>query len=274
MDDVFVGSEALSSGLLTRGQLRWNYRPIYPDVYVSRASRPSLAQRTVAAWLWSRRRGVVAGLAASALHGAQVSESADVELIWRSGRPPPGIVVRRQRVEADEIADIAGLPVTTPARTALDLARHAQRDEAVAGLDALAYATGLTLSSVQPLVDRYRGCRGVGGAITALHLMDGGSSSATATRIRLKLVGAGFPAPRTQIPVSDGQALTHVALGYEAPRVGVVVGDRAPEILTRMGWTMISTAHASSLGAVVYLVRAALIERGFPPWRLRQESGG
>ncbi|MGA5466140.1 hypothetical protein [Mycobacterium sp. NPDC050041] len=272
MEDVFVGSEAVSRGALTRGQLRWHYRPIHPDVYISRASIPSLAQRTAAAWLWSKRRGVVAGLAASALHGARVSDDADVELIWRCGRPPPGIVARKERIDPDEITEIGGLPVTTPSRTVLDLARHAGRDTAVVNMDALAHAAALTRSDVEPLIDRYRGGRGVDQARAALELMDGGSASAVQTMVRLKLMAAGLPAPRTQIPVTDGTALAHVALGYEAPKVGVVFGDEAPDVVLRSGWTMVSTTHAFNIGGLICLVRAAVIERGYPLWRLRAEQ--
>lgn len=132
MDDVFIGSEALAGGALTRGQLRWNFQALFPDVYTPKDATPSLSQRTIGAWLWSGRRGVIAGLAAAALHGAHwVDESTDVEMIWRCGRPPCGIVVRNERIESDEIVEIEGLPVTSPERAALDLARHAPRDTVV-----------------------------------------------------------------------------------------------------------------------------------------------
>jgi len=65
-------------------------------------------------------------------------------MIWRSCRSPSGIVVRNERVEADEIVEIDNMSVTSPARTALDLARHLPRDVAVRHLDALAGATGVT----------------------------------------------------------------------------------------------------------------------------------
>ena len=42
MDAPIVGSVAVASGALTRGQLRWNYRPIFPDVYI-----PKFAERTL-----------------------------------------------------------------------------------------------------------------------------------------------------------------------------------------------------------------------------------
>jgi hypothetical protein len=273
VDDVFIGSEALVGGVLSRGRLRWNYRAIFPDVYIPKEATPSLSHRTIGAWLWSGRRGVIAGLAAAALHGARwVDESADVELIWRCGRPPPGIVVRNERIETDEIVKIAGLPVTTPERTALDLAKHAPRDSAVPRLDALARATGVTVSDVLPLVDRYRGARGLCRSIPALSLMDGGSQSPRESLVRLALIDAGFPAPRTEFTVTDGATLALVAMGYEAPMVGVEFGTGTPEFLVRAGWTMIPAADVHNPHVIVYLVRAAVIERGYPLWRLQRLS--
>ena len=107
--------------------------------------RPRFSADTVGAWLWSGRNGVIAGRAAAALHGALwIDALTPIEMIWRSGRSPSGIVARNERIEGDEIIVIAGLPVTTPQRTAFDLARLLPRDPAVAHLDALARATGVT----------------------------------------------------------------------------------------------------------------------------------
>ena len=112
MDEVFIGSAALARGGLTRGRLRWHYRAIFPDVYVPKLVAPSLAQNTFGAWLWSGRNGVITGRAAAAMHGAlRVSAATPIEMIWRSGRPPPGIVVRNERIDTDEIMPINGLLV-------------------------------------------------------------------------------------------------------------------------------------------------------------------
>jgi hypothetical protein len=273
MEDVFIGSEALAGGVLSRGQLRWNYRAIFPDVYIHKDATPSFPHRTIGAWLWSGRRGVIAGLAAAALHGARwADESADVELIWRCGRPPPGIVARNEHIATDEIVEIAGLPVTTPERTALDLARHGPRDPAVTRLDALARATGVTVSGVLPLVDRYRGARGLCRSVAALSLMDGGSQSPRETSVRLALIDAGFPTPRTQFTVTEENTSALIAMGYEAPMVGVEFGTGTPEFLVRAGWTMIPAADVRNPQVIVYLVRAAVIERGYPLWRLQRLS--
>jgi hypothetical protein len=135
----FVGSEALAEGLLTRGQLRWNYRAVQPGVYVPKDAEPGVAVNARAAWLWSGRQGVIAGRAAAALHGARwVDPCTPIEIIAEHTRPRPGIIVREERISADEIAAVGDMAVTTPARTALDLGRHLPREIAVAQLDALA----------------------------------------------------------------------------------------------------------------------------------------
>ena len=52
----------------------------------------TLRQRTIAAWLWSHRQGVIAGLTAAAWHGSKwVDEHLPIELIWSNARPPRGL---------------------------------------------------------------------------------------------------------------------------------------------------------------------------------------
>src|SRR6185369_9092776 len=111
----FVGSEALASGVLTRYELRRYYRAIMPDVYLDKRVQPTFRQRTLAAYLWSRREAVVSGLAASALHGAKwIDDNSPVELIWGNARSPHGVVTRDQLLLVNEIQRLDGVRVTTP----------------------------------------------------------------------------------------------------------------------------------------------------------------
>ncbi|EUA51872.1 hypothetical protein I552_2819 [Mycobacterium xenopi 3993] len=126
-------------------------------------------QRARAAWLWSRRRGVIAGHSASALHGAKwVDARAPAALLYDYRRPPSGIRTWSDRVDDDEIQLIAGMSVTTPARTALDLACRNPVGKAVAAIDSLARATHLKMADVELLTDRYKGRRGIRRARIAL----------------------------------------------------------------------------------------------------------
>src|SRR6185312_9614376 len=252
MSEVLVGSEVLTRGALTRGRLRWNYRAIIPDIYIPKQTLPSLRDRTVGAWLWSSRGGVVAGRAAAALHGARwIDATTPIDLIWQCGRPPDGIVVRNERIDADEIVEIFGLPVTSIERTAMDLARHLPRDLAVRHLDALSAATDVKATDVALLEDRHPRARGLPRARIALDLMDGGAQSPKETWLRLVLIDAGLPAPRTQIRVSDGVSAAFIDMGYEEPMVGLDyegkhhANDREQyvydigraELIERQGWT-------------------------------------
>lgn len=204
MARAIIGSDAVTGGVLTRGQLRWNYCRLYPDVYIPLQAQPALAIRAEGAWLWSGRRGVITGRAASSLHGSKwIAQDTPVELLWSNSNPPDGIVTRRERIAPDEITRIQGIFVTTPARTALDLGRHLPRGEAVARLDALAQATGVRACDALELAQRYKGSKGVRRCREALALMDSGAQSPQETRLRLLLTDRGFPRPETQIPLLD-----------------------------------------------------------------------
>ena len=204
MEDLLIGSEAMRSGIVSGYQLRTLYRTVYPDVYVPAFADPTLRTRTVGAWLWSDKRAVVAGLAAAALHGSRwIDENEPVELIWRNTHPPDGLIVRNERLQDDEITKVAGIPVTTRARTAFDLGRRLEWGEAIARLDALMRVQVFSIEDVLLLAKRHQGVRGLRQLRAALPLVDGGAASPPETRLRLLFIDAGLQKPTTQIPVVD-----------------------------------------------------------------------
>ena len=224
MSSVFLGSEAIAQKQVTWGQLRSRYRAIFPDVYTPRIAEPSLYSNTLGAWLWSGRRAPITGRAASAMHGSLwVDEKAPVELMWRNDHPPAGIITRNSHFTCDDVMEIDGMSVATPQRTAYELGRYLPRDPAVAHLDALSRATGLDAEHVAPLIDRYKGARGIRALRTAIDLMDGGAQSPKETWLRLLLIDAGYPRPRTQIPVLDdtGLPFAFLDMGWEDVMIAV-----------------------------------------------------
>ncbi|OFB35915.1 hypothetical protein BA059_26275 [Mycolicibacterium sp. (ex Dasyatis americana)] len=281
MDAPFIGPEAIAAGVLTRGQLRWRYTAAHPRVYLPKDAVRSLDANTLAAWLWTGRRGIIAGRAAAALHGAQwVDDHAPVELITEHGRRRPGVIVREERIKDDEICRMGDFTVTTPLRTALDLARFLPRDEAVAHLDALAIATGVESEQVLELAARYRGLRGIRSARTALDLMDPGGQSPRETRLRLLLIDAGFRRPRTQIRVSDGFNEAFIDMGYDDVKVGLDyegkhhATDRPryvhdigrSELIECEGWINIRVVAEHSKAFILHRVREAFARRGASPF--------
>jgi hypothetical protein len=276
----FVAAEAISEGALTRGQLRWNYTAVHPGVYLPNDFERTLYVNAVAAWLWTGRRGVIAGRAAAALHGARwVDASTPIDVIAEHTRRRAGVIMHEERIAADEISYVGELPVTTLARTALDLARHLPRDTAVAHLDALAAATGVSAADAIALAARYRGARGIRRARTALALMDAGAQSPKETWLRLVLLDAGLPAPRTQIRVSDGTNAAFIDMGYDEPMVGLDYEgghhstDRErylhdigrAELIERQGWIDIRVVREHTRRFILHRVREAFARRGWVP---------
>src|SRR5262249_7441789 len=145
----FLGSEAVARGLLTKNQLNTRYVRLFRDVYVARDIEVTAALRARAGWLWAGRKGVVAGFSAAALHGSKwVDDKKAVELIHINRHQVPGIRAHGDLVEADEIDVLAGITVTSPARTALDLGCWYPVMTAVAAIDALARATEVKTADV------------------------------------------------------------------------------------------------------------------------------
>ncbi len=274
MGEPFIGSEALARGRLTRHALRSRYVAIHPDVYVRADTELTAALRARAAWMWSRRRGIIAGQSAAAMHGAKwVDDHAPAELLYDYRRPPNGIRTWSDRFEEDEAQMVDGIPVTSPARTALDLACRYPVGKAVAAIDALARATHLKMADVELLAERYKGRRGIRHARIALPLVDPGAESPRETWLRLSLIRAGFPPPQTQIPVYDqyGQLVAVVDMGWEHIKLAVdYEGDhhrtdrrqfnhdiRRAEAVMELGWIDIRVTAEDTEGGIIRRVSSA-----------------
>ncbi len=286
MDEIFRGSEALAAGLLTRGTLRYNFRRIFPDIYCSATTQPSLRDRTTAASLWSRGTGVIAGRAAAALHGARwIDDRAPIEMIRSCPRPPHGIVVRNETIGEDEIVSIDGMLVTSPARTAFDLARHLPRVQAVVCLDALARATGVGVNTVLRLACRYRTARWWRYAIETINVMDGGADTPQATSVRLLLRKQWSDVPDAHVRLGTD---FFVDIGYREPKIALDVVEKSytevydrrwisgglrPEYarkaryVERAGWIYILVFREVTRGEVLTRTQNAFAKRGYRPRR-------
>lgn len=259
---------------MTRHHLRSRFVALYPDVYISADTEVTPSLRARAAWLWSGRRGVVARQSAAAVHGAKwVDSRKPAELLWSNRRPPRGIRAWSDRFEADEVEEINGMGVTTPARTALDLACRYPLVKAVAAIDSLARATHLKIADVELLADRYPGRRGIRKARKVFDLVDPGAESPQETWLRLVVISNGFPRPQTQIPVYDefGVLVAVFDLGWEDKMIAMdYEGEhhrvnrqrfnhdiRKAETVAEMGWIDIRVTAEDTEGGIVRRLSAA-----------------
>lgn len=278
MRSPFIGNEAVAAGLLTPYELRSRYTAIFPNVYIARGADISATLRAHAAWLWSRRSGVVAGRSAAALHGAKwVSGDLPAEILWQNRRPPSGLRTWLDAVAPDEIAVVGGTLITTPARTAFDIACRYPLDAAVAAIDALARATKLEVAAIAKVAHRYRGRRGIRTARSAIALVDAAAESPRETWLRLLLIRQGFPRPVTQIPVYDeyGQRIAVFDMGWEHLKIAVDYdGDhhrtsrnqfyrdiRRAEAVANLGWILLRVTVEDTEGAILHRVGTAFARR-------------
>jgi len=278
MTDPFLGSEALAAGVLTPYELRSRYVAVHKDVYMPRDAALTAMLRAKACWLRSRRRGILAGYSASALHGAKwIDPTLPAAIIDTNRHTVAGVQTWEERIDVDEIEVLADMRVTSPARTALDLARRLPLGVAVAAVDALTQATELKPADIELLVDRYSGRRGVRAARAALALVDGGAQSPKETWLRLLLMRAGFPRPQTQIVVRNewGWREAYLDMGWDDIKVAVEYdGDqhrssraqyvrdiRRLEMLDRYGWLVVRVVAEDHPDDVIRRVREARARR-------------
>lgn len=202
MVEPFIGSEAIAAGKLTRHALRTQFATVHHDIYVPRGTRPTAVLRAKAAWLRSRRRGVLAGYSAAALHGTRWIDAAlPANILDTNRRPTRGIVAWADVIDDDEICMKGDIRLTNPQRTAVDLACRLPEDAAVVAIDALARATRMKVADIELAAQRHAGRKGIKQARASIALVDPGAESPQETWLRLLVVRAGYPPPQTQYPV-------------------------------------------------------------------------
>ncbi len=154
-------------------------------------------------------------VSAAVLHGLPVSHQL-LDTVWtttpaglgRSTRYSP--LLRREvaPLPARQVTAVAGLPVTTLARTLADCLRHLDLLESVPMADAALYAQtsrldGLSLNQVARVLDEQASWPYAHSARRALPLVDGRRESVLESRSALTMAAHGLPAPQPQARIVD-----------------------------------------------------------------------
>ncbi|CAN5716136.1 hypothetical protein BH10ACT9_BH10ACT9_33590 [soil metagenome] len=279
MARVFIGSEAVAAGRITKYQLAKDYQRVLPDIYAPKGDL-SLDDSIRAAWKWSRGRGIISGVTASAWHGAKwVDADTPVELNLVNHKRPPGVILRNDTIFDDEVTTRRGIAVTTVARTAFDLARRGDEKESVARVDALARATRFDHADVLDVARQHPHLKGLHRVPVVLEKSDAGAESRQETLLRLALVDAGFPRPQTQIPVRRPNGRRYfldmgwpelmVAVEYDGEqhrtdRLSYVSDVARLEYLASVGWIVIRVLAGYRKSEVTERVRRARTARQRP----------
>jgi len=114
----------------------------------------------------------------------------------------PGVRIHRARSRPGDLVVVRGVRVTSPLRTALDLARHASLEDAVAIIDSLMRSRLLHPKEFAVAVGRAQGpgrCR----MQQVAALVDPYSGSILESRTRVLLWRRHLPTPRSQFPLEN-----------------------------------------------------------------------
>lgn len=210
-------------------------------------------------------------------------------VVPRGKEPPslPGVVSHVDMVPPDDITCAGGIPVTSLERTALDVARFSPPHMALATLDAFAAEKAVDVERLAERIEQWGGLRGVAQARRLIAWTDGGSESPGESWLRLRSLDAGFPAPETQIWITDvdGVPLYRLDLGWPDLRIAVEYDGlefhdapeqrrrdiaRREDLARRFGWNVIGVGRGEVLGSSLELERGIGELLGMAPQILRR----
>lgn len=204
-------------------------RLVVPEGYV-------VVDRT-AAWLW----GAVMALAPG--------DHLEVPPICLFA--PPGRRLRNKLATSGErslseqdVVELGGLLVTTPLRTACDLARLEHRFQALGSMDALARVSGITGEQIGVELQRFKGMRGVIQARVLAMLVDPKSESQLESAGRLTWHDECVPWPECQVDIpSPTGGHYYIDVGLRTKRFGLELNgkefhgeDRQEHDESRLEW--------------------------------------
>lgn len=200
------------------------------------------------------------------------------------GRRPrhASVRLRRDRLLAGEVCAVDGVLVTSPVRTAFDLARRLEVADGVAMADALARCHPVTGAGLRDLAWAHPGSPGVRRVFEVARLVRPGAESLPESRLRVGLVRRGVPEPAVQVRILDGRRVViarpdlawrayRTALEYDG-EVHLTRERRARDIdrddrLRALGWLVLRVMadQMRDLDAVAARVLAELHARGWRP---------
>lgn len=193
---------------------------------------------------------------AAAIYGFDVQEDRDFHVLNPPGhqlRHADGLVVHRRDGAPLQMVD--GRLVTSPAWTAVEVARALRRPRALATLDAALRSRTCTRADMWRAAIEQAGRRGIVAVRELLPLADARAESPMESEARLAMIDGGLPIPELQYEIVDGNGeLRRVDFAWPEQRVAVeydgldwhsgedaMVSDRKrTAALMDVGWVVIA----------------------------------
>ena len=171
-------------------------------------------------------RAVVSDRSAALQHGLPVVGGlpTDVEITVppRASTNIAGAHPYRARLRPQDIVQIDDRPVTSPARTVVDVARHWPWRTSVPAIDAALFGGLTSLEEIADVLHFCAGWPGIGRAKRAVALSDGRAESPLESISRLVIPRLGFPRPEPQRWILDQYGRPIARCDFSWDELGVV----------------------------------------------------
>jgi hypothetical protein len=206
-----ASAAGVSRAELVRGLRRGHWERRNRGVLALVGREPQPGDDLLIAVLTASPGAVVAYECAAQLHGWDLlREPIGPQLIV----PVSGRGAYRTVLSHDEVVLLGPFPVSSPARTALDIACRTARNEAVVALDAALRKRSVSMPQLEQTFAASRR-RGIQTGRMTLALADPLSGSVAETEARLLFIQAGLPTPVSQLPIYvDGRLVALADFGW------------------------------------------------------------
>ncbi len=268
-------------------------RRVLRGVYVRACAPDTVESRVAAARLVTSEHSVICDRTAAWIHGIDVFAWHETEVLpaiesyvlrHHASSRRDGVAGGSRDLLEGDVMEVGGVRVTTPARTAVDLACKLSARDGLAALEAFMREFGITHMDLRRLLVRYFRRRGVRQARPLVAMADPRSESSGESWTRYEILTHGLPAPEPQHWIEvDGIPTFRLDLAYPRHRIAVEYdgqefhssdSDREHDRrrrawLRQHGWIVIvvdrDSFTASEVDAWIRELREALRSRTYRP---------
>lgn len=218
------------------------------------AEEPDLSRRLTALDMFMGQHAVVCMNTAAALYGFDTENATAIHILDPGVRMRPTVGLMVHQRTGAPLQRIAGRLATTPAWTAVEVARQLPRPRAIATLDAALRSMRCSRAELVRAVTEQRGRRGIVAVRGLLPFADGRAESAMESEARLVMIDHGLPLPELQYPIygRDGElwrvdfawpemrlAAEYESIEWHAGRSEMLRDKTRSGIIQELGWTII-----------------------------------
>lgn len=181
---------------------------------------PDLAGRLAALDIFMGQHAVVCMGTAATFYGFDTENTTAIHVLDPGVRMRPAVGLMVHQRTGAPLRRIAGRLATSPAWTAVEVARQLRRPRALATLDAALRSRWCTRAELQTAIVEQRGRRGIVAVRELLPFADARAESAMESEARLVMIDYELPLPELQYPIigSDGE-LWRVDFAWPAARL-------------------------------------------------------